>query len=345
MLLYVKEVKQLDFVSKFGVQMNQRFLDPENKNIFEDGMLIEREVEEFIVKRPYLSQTVVTNTSGMPLELQILVDIPKGTIPLGSHEYTRIENTVLNPFTSQEYSRLFYAPAEGEYSVYPSNASRGSTIISKCAAKPPIVVRKHPTVNKLQSFNDILSSGDRNEIIKFIRTKNIFDLNIFTPSSVLWMLKDKAFYSEVIAALRERRFYNQEIWNFGFFHNDIQTIREVVSLGGNLESLESKMFEYFPYYSTRTHQFANESKSTIRNVQFKETYLQFLVNSVVNTQEPSSFAVAFAYYLILQDRLREAQDIIEQILKQYPKQHEIQVDYMRCFLDMSLNTHNFSDAH
>ena len=44
MLLYVKEVKQLDFVNKFGVQMNQRFLDPQNKFIFEDGMNIEKEV-------------------------------------------------------------------------------------------------------------------------------------------------------------------------------------------------------------------------------------------------------------------------------------------------------------
>jgi len=42
-------------------------------------------VEEFVVKKPYIAQTVVTNTSGTPLELQILLDIPKGTIPLQSH--------------------------------------------------------------------------------------------------------------------------------------------------------------------------------------------------------------------------------------------------------------------
>ena len=42
MLLYVKEVKQLPFASKFGVQMNQRFIDPDNKYIFEDGLQVER---------------------------------------------------------------------------------------------------------------------------------------------------------------------------------------------------------------------------------------------------------------------------------------------------------------
>lgn len=33
MLLYVKEVKELDYTSKFGVQINQRFLDPDNMHI------------------------------------------------------------------------------------------------------------------------------------------------------------------------------------------------------------------------------------------------------------------------------------------------------------------------
>jgi hypothetical protein len=79
-------------------------------------------------------------------------------------------------------------------------------------------------------------------------------------------------------------------------------------------------------------------------VQFKETYLKFLTNSIIRCEDTSSIWVSLAYYLILQDRLREAQEIIEYVIGKYPKQHEIQVDYMRCFLDMSLNTHNFASA-
>ena len=79
-------------------------------------------------------------------------------------------------------------------------------------------------------------------------------------------------------------------------------------------------------------------------MQFKETYLKFLVSSVIDIPEISSFATAFAYYLILQDRLREAQEIVNVLKDKYHSKHEIQIDYMVCFLDMSLNTHNFSAA-
>lgn len=247
----------------------------------EDGTRIEKEVEEFIVERPYICQTVVTNTSGTPLQLQILLDIPKGTIPLCSHEYTQVISMTLNQFTSQEFKRFFYAPSEGQFPIYPSNACRGSSIIAKCNQMPDLQVKKHPTINKLESFQDILRSGDHKQVLKFLETKNIFDSNVFNPNLILWMLKDKEFYQNVIDILRERKMFEPNIWNYAFYHWDYQAISEIVSRNPKGDLLEPAVFEYFPYYSTRTHQFANESKSTIRNVQFKESYLKFLVGSIV----------------------------------------------------------------
>lgn len=216
---------------KFGVLINQRFIDPVNKFSYEeDGTEIEKEVEEFIVRKPYIAQTVVTNTSGTTLELQVLLDIPKGTIPLKSHEYTQITNISINAFSSISFERFFYAPTEGSFPIYSSNACRGSTIISKATLQPPITVKTNFTINKLESFSDILRSGDKAEIIKFVQERNIFDSNIFKPNEILWMLKDKEFYSQVITELRKRRFYNENIWNFGFLHKDVQTIRELVGL-------------------------------------------------------------------------------------------------------------------
>lgn len=47
--------------------------------------MLEKQVGEFIKDKPYYLQTVVTNTSTANLELQILIDIPQGSIPLGSN--------------------------------------------------------------------------------------------------------------------------------------------------------------------------------------------------------------------------------------------------------------------
>lgn len=86
-------------------------MDPQNRYLYEDGIQTDREVEEFLVNKPYISQTIVTNTSRAQLELQILLDIPKGTIPLNSHEYTQIINVTIDAFSSREFTLEFYTPS------------------------------------------------------------------------------------------------------------------------------------------------------------------------------------------------------------------------------------------
>ena len=156
------------------------------------------------------------------------------------------------------------------------------------------------------------------------------------------MLKDKQFYQQAIQCLSDRKFYREAIWRFAFLHSDTDRIREYLSLTRAKQT--APVFEYFPYYSSRTHQFANEAKSTIRNKQFKETYIKFLVTSLLGVKNQSAFILAFAYYLILQDRLALANSIITKASKQIYESHALQFDYMKCFLDMSLSSLNFTDA-
>ena len=66
--MYVKELKKVEHIKKFGVIMNQRFFDPSCPKAYEeDGTEYDREVEEFIIGKEYSLQTVVSNTSGTPL--------------------------------------------------------------------------------------------------------------------------------------------------------------------------------------------------------------------------------------------------------------------------------------
>lgn len=190
----------------------------------------------------------------------------------------------------------------------PSNAARGSVIIAKGSPLPSIVVKKAYTTNKLESFEDVLRSGDKEQLLTYIEQRNIFDTKVFRPSSILVLLADANFYSKAISTMRKRSFFDRGVWGFGFLHGDLAAVREIMALSDS-EALFPSVFEYFPYYCNRSHQFANEARSTIRNVQLKETYTRFLVGSAVGLRQ-EDFEVAFAYFLILQDRCKEADELI-----------------------------------
>ena len=87
------------------------------------------------------------------------------------------------------------------------------------------------------------------------------------------------------------------------------------------------MFEYYPYYSTRTHKFLNESKTTIRNVEFKQTYFKFLFEGIIRDDMTSSFKLALTYYLLLQDRIDEASDCFSAMTAEDKAEYQLQADY------------------
>lgn len=164
------------------------------------------------------------------LELQLLIDIPEGSIPLQSHEMTRIQSINLQPYSTLSFERHFYFPNTGIFELYPANACRGSLVIAKAEQVPKLNVLERETTKKMDTLENVLKSGEKESIIDFLKTKNIFDSKIFDPSSILWMLRDKEFYERVVEVLRNRKFFVPEIWNFGLFHHDLKTFSELQSL-------------------------------------------------------------------------------------------------------------------
>lgn len=95
------------------------------------------------------------------------------------------------------------------------------------------------------------------------------------------------------------------MWRFAIFHKDTKCIIEYIesARSNGLKAVDLPIFEYFPYFSRRAHKFMDESKSTIRNVQFKDTYNSFVVKSLFSGQSSSIEKTTLAYYLLLQDRI------------------------------------------
>jgi len=98
--VFIKEVKAVEYSRKYGVLVSQRFFDPSDPYIVEeDGTQLEKNVSEFIKDKVYACQTVITNTSVASLDLQVLLDVPQGSIPVLSHEYTKIVSDIIGSYS------------------------------------------------------------------------------------------------------------------------------------------------------------------------------------------------------------------------------------------------------
>ena len=57
---------------------------------------------------------------------------------------------------------------------------------------------------------------------------NLLDANQFQFNDIYWLLKDKAFYSEMINCCRQRGLYDVCVWKYAFKHQDKEAMLEYI---------------------------------------------------------------------------------------------------------------------
>ena len=224
-------------------------------------------------------------------------------------------------------------------------------------------------------LRNILSDDNVDSQEKLNNIINYFNNDIFDEEdidNVLYLLKkNKSFYTNLISALRDSAYYTNKVWSFAFYHKDEEGIKEYLSNNNDLISdlgydYKSSLYsytdidnakvrphlEYSPLYNARKHTFGNKGKNTessIANNEFKETYGKFIIDLLSLRELTIKEKLELIYYLILQDRMEEALNIlqkikIEEVEYNKNKSYRIQYDYINAYLDFCFGYPEFKIA-
>ena len=181
---------------------------------------------------------------------------------------------------------------------------------------------------------------------------------------IYWILQDKIFFLEITSILRKKGIYDENIWKMGLLHNHATTIREFIETKPEYKDYVGSLFnsslltvddsnnynifnhlDYHPLLNARVHKIGNQNKLSILNRQFKNTYETFIINLLGQSRISSKDYIRLTYYLILQDRIDEANRIFKKIkqgeFNKYSSM-EIQYDYLNAYLDFSMGFPEFS---
>lgn len=334
------------------VLVSQRFYDPHDQYFFDEengGARIEKPVTEYIKGKVYESRVVITNSSTTELDLSLIYEVPQGSIPIKLEDHLNLKTLKLQPLGSTVETFSFYFPLAGRFSIYPATVVKDKHIVATAAIAKEFDVKEMLTIKKTDTIVDILSTGSVEDIIEFVRTKNILNAKIFQFNQIYWLLKNKDFYHKFIDVLRERGVYDQNTWNFAFFHGDIVGVREFFSQDSNkntylsgFKSLQNDFVsvdkfsvrEYFPLVNPRAYSIGT-NRENIQNVAFKKTYKEFLEYLVDKWRLDAEDKVVLTNYLILQDRMDDAILLHASITSEQVAglTTRIQYDYLTAYLD------------
>ncbi len=344
MLLFLRQVAPAAAAERAGsVLVAQNFFRADDPWLYEGNERYERYVTgDFQPGVPYGARVVLTNPTGNRQYVQVLLQIPQGSVPLQSGLPTRGVHLALEPYETRTMEYYFYFPETGEFTHHPAALAQGGVATSRALPTFFRVVSR-PERQDTTSWAWISQNSTPDQVLAFLRDAN---LHRITLSEIAWRCRERDFYVRAIELLEDRRAFDPTLWSYAILHNDPPRIRAFLAhsplatacgpvLDSPLLTLDPvrrrtyQHLEYDPMIVPRAHPVGGRHR--IHNAEFRHQYHEFLRVLAYKASLNPEDHLAVAYYLALQDRVEDALKWFGRVERNNIAE-KIQYDYLRCHL-------------
>ncbi|RMG18464.1 MAG: hypothetical protein D6731_01950 [Planctomycetota bacterium] len=299
--------------------------------------------EELVAHTPYTCRVVVTNPTDEERTLDVLVQIPAGSLPLANSQRTRSARVVLPPYNTESLQYSFYFPAPLSAPHAPAQVAEDGQVVARAEARTWKVVATPSRVDT-SSWDYVSQHGSDDEVLAYLEGHAVIGLDL---GLIAHRLRAKPFFSRLIALLSRRHCYDDTVWSYGLYHDHVPAIREYLlhqpqvleSCGMWLRSplldvsptehAGYEHLEYSPLVNARAHPLGRRRQ--ILNDRFHAQYHRFLRVLSYKPRLTAEDLLEATYYLLLQDRIEEAIAAFARIDPDAVSQR-LQYDYASAYL-------------
>lgn len=342
------EREELDII------VSQKFFNEEEPAYDSNRNRVYNSLKQFVMGKIYGSKVAVTNMSDHLEQVDLLMEIPQGSIPIKSKNYTYSKSFDIDSFATNTFYYYFYFPQAGDFGCYPATVSKEGKLVRSAAIPKAFKVTPEPPKKDESSLESLIEKGKKDLIISKLSTTNLLSTETDFNSLLSPLLHDKSFHKKVTDVFREQFVLNKSLWIGGIYHADLQCLKEYLDYTFNPGPIDVKDFniyaiktnmlevdcfnanEYDPLVNPRAH-FIGEHKHNILNRELLDTYMKFLKYLVDKPLRTTRDRIQLASYLLLQDRIPEALKQVEMIDQKEPRNGELQIqlDHLLAFTHLS----------
>ncbi len=345
LVVFHKEIREAQpFDERVPILVSQNFYRHGDRYRFVNNERFDKFVtEEFLVHTVYGCHVVITNPTSSQQKLDVLLQIPRGAMPVLGGKYTRSVHVVLEPYHTWTQDYFFYFPAAGSYSHYPVHVGKEEKLVAFAPAAQLSVVEE-PTRIDRESWEWISQNGTADDVIGFLEEHNLGRVPL---DRIAWRMQDRDFFRRVTDLLSSRHVYDHTLWSYGIRHDVPVAVREYlrhsdafVSQCGAaiasellvLDPVERKSYqhmEYRPLVNARSHRLGKRPQ--ILNDRFYQQYMRFMRVLSYRPALDDEDTLGVAYYMFLQDRVDEGLRFFERVRSERVAA-KLQYDYLATYV-------------
>ena len=312
---------------------------------WEEGERREKPVSgELLVGTRYEDEIVVSNPTSRSQVLEVLVQIPAGSLPVGGSTATHTHRLKLDPYATKTVEVQYYFPAAGTFEQYGARVSRAATLVAVAPSRT-FTVSHDPAVGDPDAWPILSQHGSLDDVVRYLATRNLHRIAL---SKIAWRMADREAFARITATLSERFVYDHVLWSYALRHRDRVRLREWLSMQDSLAEEVGPLscdlvvvdplhhghyqhLEYAPLVNARAHQLGEHRRVLDDGL---DAQWQALLDrlATVATRNPDDWLAA-SQALLTMDRTEEAGSVLARVDAAEPV--PLQQAYLRAWLAMS----------
>ncbi len=293
----------------------------------------------------YVCQVVVTNPSSRDHKLSVLLQIPRGAVPVSDGFYTRTRHIHLGAYGTEALEYAFYFPMPGRFEHYPAHVTRAGELAAHAEATVLEVVRE-PSQVDVTSWAHVSQHGSTDDVLAFLRGANLGRVDL---EKIAWRMEDRDAFERVTALLTARHVYADRLWAYATAHADRARLAEWLRhqdgfleeaaplLEGGVVEIDPverawyEHLEYAPLINARAHQLGERRQ--ILNDGLERQYRAFLEVAAHRAAPSDQELLQAAHYLLVLDRVDDAARVLARVSRERLAsrlQHDYLAAYAAC---------------
>ena len=294
------------------VLVSENFYRKDDRYRYENEMRFDKFVSDrFSAHTVYGGQVVLTNPTSSPRTVEVLIQVPHGSVAISKSKQTQTIDVSLDAFSTQSFEYSFYFPTAGEFSHFPAHVASNGKVVA-IADQTAFVVDDKPAELDKTSWQYVSQNGSDKEVIEFLNHENVLRLDL---TKIAFRMKNADFFKEVMQVLGNRYTYNSTLWSYSIMHDEIEAINEflqqqgvfVSNCGMRLDSTPLTIepvkrrwhqhWDFSPLINARAHRVGRER--SILNQKLHSHYHQLMLIFACQADLDSEDRLALTYYICL----------------------------------------------
>jgi hypothetical protein len=328
------------------IMVSENFFDPADRHQMVDNRQADKFLDgPFYRGKLYGGQVVVTNPTSTPQSIQLLMQVPAGSIAVNRSHPTRSTTVELGSFASSSVEYWFYFPEAGELDHFPAHASDTTGILAHATPSTLNVLAERAETNQ-ESWEYVSQNGTVEQMLAWLDKANLTKTDL---ELIAFRMKEKEVFEQVLDRLTKNQTYHRTLWSYAVNHRNSARLGEFLehetsfvdtcrpALNCKLLTLRPETrrwyehVEFWPLINSRAHQVGSQRR--ILNNQLFQQYVELLNILSCHQQLDANDRMAVVCYLLLQDRFEEAIEWFGTIEREQVA-GKLQYDYAAAYLAM-----------